>query len=174
MQAPVLTPEKRASVKSATCTSDKCFKAKVRLSHLFHSGAHRPTVIQDDYAALGLIDRSLRPLAPAWLPFPNEILGRARHLQPPFLSTTEGSIEVLFTTEPSRAKFRREQTVLVKPFSFAVDKSHDDVVRVHLVLLGQYLPKAVAAGRTFPILEVPAQGISRASHGIEDKQVEIP
>ena len=54
MQAPVETPENRASVTTATCLpKSRCLQRTGDLVDLFHAGAHRPAADQhDDVAGL--------------------------------------------------------------------------------------------------------------------------
>ena len=101
------------------------FQGQSELSHLFHSGAHRPTATQDDYVA-GLD----RPVAQAFerlhgFLFRMEYTGSGPsfgklHPRP----RPKGRSRCFSQPSLSGAKFPRgKQTVLVKPFSFAVDKS---------------------------------------------------
>ncbi len=151
------------------------FQGQSELSHLFHSGAHRTTATQDDYVA-GLD----RPLAQAFerlhgFLFRMEYPGRARHSVNSVLVDDRRVDGSAFHHRAFRSQVSpRETNRTGQALLLGDGQVHDDVVRVHLVLLGQYLSKAVAPGRTFPILEIPPQGISSASHGIEGKQVEIP
>ena len=52
MQAPVETPEKRASVSTATCLPNvRYLSARGELVDLLHPGAHRPAADQHEHVA---------------------------------------------------------------------------------------------------------------------------
>src|SRR6185369_15647298 len=81
----------------------------------------------------------------------------------PSASTPDGSMAVLLITAPSGARLPRGNvTVLVRPRSRA-RRIHDDVVRVHAVLLHQTLAQRGASRGALPPVERPAEGL--AGHG---------
>ena len=118
MQAPVLTPENRASVRIVTCLPhfDE-FQGGSQLVGFFHAGSDRAR----NPSSTNVAGRDPRPFS---LPFDRgdgrrfgcEYSGRPRMAKHAVASNTEGSMAVALMTEPSGHRFPiGNTTVLVSP-----------------------------------------------------------
>ena len=126
MQAPVDTPENRASVMSATCFPyDRCFSAAVIWYTSSMPVPRGPPQVRTMMSPALILSSSSRLLIAAIAALSErKTLARPVLRYTPSSSTTVGSIAVLLMTDPSGARLPAgKQTVLVRPRDLALSGS---------------------------------------------------